>query len=412
MALSNNLEDVPSSFPHASDFASLDLDLIGTPVYITDKTLLEKNLKLLLKLQKESGVKVLIALKAFALHKLFPMINDYLKGASASSLFEARLAKEKINGEIHSYAPAYPDKDFPELLQYVDHVIFNSFQQLHRFLPQVQKATKKKSVGMRINPEHSEVKVAIYNPCALGSRLGVRRADFLADELSKLDGLHFHNLCELNSDALARTWTSVEAKFGEFLGQLKWLNLGGGHLITHPQYDLEVLKKVIANIKDKYPNLEVYLEPGEAISYNCGIVAASVLDIVPFGDTSSKAKSVILDFSPTAHAPDIIEMPYRPTVFSDGAFGREANQQSEDEHRYRLGGVSCLSGDIIGDYLFNDELKIGQKLFFGDMAHYTMVKNTHFNGIRPPAIAVSNIASGELELCKNFEYEDYKNRLS
>ena len=411
-------------FPQAEEalaFESLDLKNIPSPVHLTDEVALEKNLKILETAQQKTGAHVLLALKAFAQFSLFPLIASYLKGATASSLFEARLAYEELaakknlsgkNLEVHACAPAYPPEDFRELWGYLDHLVFNSFQQFRFFKKIIDEERKKKhvSLGLRVNPEHSEVKTRLYDPCAPGSRLGARLADFPGHEaeLEELEGLHFHSLCELGSDALARTWERFEKKFGDILPRLQWLNLGGGHHITAPDYDLELLCELLQKIRTKYKNLSLYLEPGEAVALNSGVLLASVLDIVPSPDGSYP--SAILDISATAHMPDVLEMPYRPEIFSRASWAAEASP--EHTYNYRLGGLTCLSGDVIGDYAFAEPLSLGQKLFFTDMAHYTMVKSSNFNGVRSPAIAIANTKSKKVRLIKKFAYEDYKSRLS
>ena len=389
-------------------FERLDLTNVATPVHITDEVSLEKNLKLLASIYQRSGAKILLALKAFAQFSLFSLVDRYLQGATSSSLFEARLARETMNGEVHICAPAYPPDDFAEILECVDHVVFNSFSQWKLFRTQISSCQRKVEIGMRINPEHSEVQTQLYDPCAHGSRLGVRLSDFPKGntDLDNMDGLHLHTLCELGADSLQRTWRVVEEKFGFLLPRLKWINLGGGHHITRPDYDVELLCAIIANIHGKYKDLTVYLEPGEAVALYSGVLVASVLDIVSTADPNLSV--AILDTSATAHMPDVLEMPYRPQVFTNGNWATEAGSK----YNYRLGGLTCLAGDVIGDYSFVEPLVIGQKLLFTDMAHYTMVKNTNFNGVRPPNIAIGNTSTGKVQVVKRFHYEDYKNRLS
>lgn len=377
-----------------------DVSEVQTPVYICDRGCLEDNLKILAGVATEAECKVLMALKGFAMFSLFPEIQQYLHGLSASSLDEALLAYEEFEGgEIHVYAPAYSDRDFPKLLDIADHLVFNSFSQWRRFRDQVQRRGAKVSCGIRVNPEHREVKVALYDPSAPYSRLGVTRANFEPDQLEGLDGLHFHTLCELNSDALLRTVAAVEEKFGAWLPRMKWVNFGGGHHITRPDYDRQLLCEIVRKFKEKY-GVEVYLEPGEAIALNIGVLVASVLDIINNG-----MDIAILDTSAAAHMPDVLEMPYRPEIVGAGKPG-------ELPHTYRLGGLTCLAGDVIGDYSFAKSLTIGQKLVFCDMAHYTMVKNNAFNGVRLPSIAIFDPATGTTEVVRRFSHEDYKNRLS
>ncbi|MFO7657823.1 MAG: carboxynorspermidine decarboxylase [Bacteroidales bacterium] len=372
---------------------------LQTPCYIVNESRIEENLRVIHSVQAATGAKVLLALKGFAMWSLFPLVKKYLPGITASSLNEALLGKEEFKGEVHVYAPAYSDHDFDELLRIADHISFNSLSQWNYF--------RKKITGscvmpaMRINPEHSEVKTQLYDPCAPYSRLGITLKNF-KEGLSDLDGitgLHFHNLCELNSDSLERTLAVVEKNFGFYFDRISWINFGGGHHISRPDYDIELLVRIINNFKAKYP-LEVYLEPGEAIALNTGVLVTTVLDVFNNG-----MDIAILDTSAAAHMPDVLEMPYRPMV-------RDGYLPNEKRFTYRLGGMTCLAGDIIGDYSFNEPLKPGQKLVFGDMSHYTMVKNTTFNGVTLPSIYICNSKTGELKLQKKFGYLDYKERLS
>lgn len=368
------------------------------PCYIIEEEALLRNLKILDSVQKQAGCKIIMALKGFAMFGVFPVIRQYLCGIAASSLDEARLGYEEFGGEVHVCAPAYAETEFDELLGYADYMVFNSFSQWRRFKARVTGSNRKVSCGMRINPEHSEVKVPIYDPCSPFSRLGITRGNFEENELDGITGLHFHNLCELNSDSLARTLKAVEDKFGFIFHRLKWINFGGGHHITRKDYDTDLLCSLIKDFK-KRRRLEVYLEPGEAIALNAGVLEASVLDII-----HNKMDIAILDTSAAAHMPDVLEMPYRPAI-------RGAGLPGEYRHTYRLGGMTCLAGDIIGDYSFPEPLKTGSRLVFEDMAHYTMVKNNTFNGIRLPSIAIRE-SSGNIRIIRRFGYEDYKNRLS
>lgn len=370
----------------------------STPCYIIEEEALLSNLKILDAVQKQAGCKIIMALKGFAMFGIFPVIRQYLCGVAASSLDEARLGYEEFGGEVHVCAPAYAETEFDELLGYADHMVFNSFSQWRRFKARVTGSNRKISCGIRINPEHSEVKVPIYDPCGPFSRLGTTRENFKENELDGITGLHFHNLCELNSDSLARTLKAVEDKFGSIFHRLKWINFGGGHHITRKDYDTDILSSLIKDFK-KRRHLEVYLEPGEAIALDAGVLEASVLDII-----HNKMDIAILDVSAAAHMPDVLEMPYRPAI-------RGAGLPGEYRHTYRLGGVTCLAGDIIGDYSFPKPLKAGSRLVFEDMAHYTMVKNNTFNGIRLPSIAIRE-SSGNIRIIRRFDYEDYKNRLS
>ncbi len=369
-----------------------------TPCYIIEEEALLRNLKILDSVQKQTGCKIIMALKGFAMFGVFPVIRQYLCGVAASSLDEARLGYEEFGGEVHVCAPAYIESEFEELISYSDHIIFNSFSQWEMYKPVIRKSSKKVTCGIRINPEHSEVKVPLYDPCGPFSRLGTTRESFEENELDGITGLHFHNLCELNSDSLARTLKTVEDKFGSFFNRIRWINFGGGHHITRKDYDVDLLCSLITDIKKLY-SLEVYLEPGEAIALNAGVLEASVLDII-----HNKMDIAILDTSAAAHMPDVLEMPYRPEITGAGLPG-------EYPYTYRLGGMTCLAGDIIGDYSFPEPLKRGSRIVFQDMAHYTMVKNNTFNGVRLPSIAIRK-SSGEVVVIRKFGYEDYKNRLS
>jgi len=378
---------------------SIDFNALPTPCYLVDEGLLVKNLEVLQDVQERTGCKILLALKGFSMFSVFPLVSIYLKGITASSLFEARLGYEEMGKEVHVYAPAYVPEEFPELMTYADHIVFNSFDQWRQFRGQVQaKEGKAISCGIRVNPEYSEINTPIYDPCFQHSRLGVTRANFRPGELDGLEGIHFHAMCEQNSDTLARIVQVVEEKFGPFIKQMKWLNLGGGHHITRPDYDIELLVQTILHLKERY-GVQIYLEPGEAIALNTGYLVSRVLDIVDNG-----MPIAILDTSAACHMPDVLEMPYRPQIIGSGLPG-------EKPHTYRLGGMTCLAGDVIGDYSFPQPLQPGDRLVFCDMAHYTMVKNNTFNGVNLPAIALYNEEEG-IRVIRRFGYEDFRNRLS
>lgn len=376
----------------------IDIQSLPTPSYLVDERLLIKNLELLNSVQERTGASILLALKGFSMFSVFPIIGKYLKGVTSSSLFEARLGYEEMGKEVHAYAPAYQDQEIDELLTYVDHIVFNSFDQWQRFKDKVKNHPRKIECGIRVNPEYSEIETPLYDPCYAYSRLGVTLPNFRPEELDGIDGLHFHTMCEQNSDTLERTLAVVEEKFGPYLKQMKWLNFGGGHHITRPDYDVDRLVANINRIKEKY-EVDVYLEPGEAIALNTGYLVATVLDIIDNGMSLA-----ILDTSATCHMPDVLEMPYRPVIIGGG-------QPGEHAHTYRLGGMTCLAGDVIGDYSFAEPLKPGDKLVFCDMAHYTMVKNHTFNGVNLPSIATYNEAEG-IKVIRTFHYEDYRSRLS
>jgi carboxynorspermidine decarboxylase len=371
---------------------------LTTPCYVVDEYLLEQNLKILADVQKRTGCRIIQALKGFALHDLFPLVKQYLPGVTASSLNEARLGREEFGGEVHLCAPAYSESEFPDLLSCSDHIVFNSFSQWRRFKPLIANCDKEIKCGIRINPQWSEVKVELYDPCKKHSRLGVTFAEFQEAELDGISGLHFHSLCELNSDSLERTLDAVEEKFGVFLKKMEWVNFGGGHHITRKDYDVDKLCNLIIEFKKRY-DLDVYLEPGEAVALNTGELIATVLDIV-----HNEMDIAVLDVSASAHMPDVLEMPYRPVIHDAGA-------ADEYPHVYKLGGNTCLAGDVIGDYSFKEPLQVGSKLRFMDMAHYTMVKNTAFNGVSLPSIAICNSNTGECRVVREFGYKDYRDRL-
>ncbi|UYO64709.1 carboxynorspermidine decarboxylase [Acetobacterium wieringae] len=369
---------------------------LPTPCYLVDESLLIKNLKILDQVQKATGCRILLAQKAFSMFSLYPLIGRYLAGTTASGLFEARLGREEMGGETHVFATAYRDDEFDEIIKYSDHIVFNSFNQWQKFKAKALAAGRE--CGIRINPECSTQDHAIYDPCSPGSRMGVARAQFQPALLEGISGLHFHTLCEQNADALEETLKAVEDHFGEFLLQLKWLNFGGGHHITRDDYDVEKLIACIKRIQETY-GLKVYLEPGEAVALNTGFLVATVLDLVDNG-----IHNAILDTSAACHMPDVLEMPYRPNIIG-------AALPDQKPFAYRLGGPTCLAGDIIGDYAFDEPLKIGDRLVFCDMAIYSMVKNNTFNGMNLPAIAIFT-EEKTIRMVKQFGYEDFKNRLS
>lgn len=368
-----------------------------TPAYVVEEKLLRQNLELLRQICQETGCKILLAQKAFSMYHFYPLIGRYLHGATASGIYEAKLAAEEMPGkENHIFSPAYKEKDMEEILQVCDHIVFNSFVQWKKYRKQARKAGKE--CGLRINPEHSTQEHAIYDPCAPGSRLGITPANFEENELDGITGLHFHCLCEQNADALEETLQAVEEKFGKYLYQMKWLNFGGGHHITRADYDVEKLKKLITYVQDKY-QVQVYLEPGEAVALRAGYLITEVLEIVQNGGM----QTAVLDTSAACHMPDVLEMPYRPPLYGSGEAG-------EKKYTYRLGGPTCLAGDIIGDYSFDEPLKVGARLCFEDMAIYSMVKNNTFNGMPlPDIIAVHD--DDTWEVVKHFGYQDFKQRL-
>ena len=373
------------------------LSLAPSPAYVVDLGRLRHNLAILDEVQRRSGARILMAMKAFSMWSVFPLISQTLKGVCASSPWEARLGREEFGGEVHSFAAAFKESDVTELLAISDHLVFNSFNQLERFRTLWEKSDV--SIGLRVNPQHSEGHTEIYDPCAPKSRLGIPRAEFEGRSLNGVDGLHFHTLCEQLFEPLERTATVFEEKFGEFLPQMKWLNLGGGHHITREGYDIDGLVELVRHFKGKY-GLEVYLEPGEAIAIGTGVLVSEVLDVV-----HNTMDIAILDVSATCHMPDCLEMPYRPAITN----GFDAG---EKPHTYRIGGPSCLAGDVLGDWSFEQPLTAGDRLCFEDMAHYTMVKTTTFNGIQHPAICTFEPENSELNVIRRFDYSDFKSKLS
>lgn len=376
-----------------------DFSGFETPCFVIDRVLLKKNLDTLNTVRHRTGARILLALKGFAMFSAAKLVSGYLDGTCASSPHEARLGREDFRGEVHSFAAAYSDRDFAECVELSDHIVLNSLSQYRHFLPEIKKHSDIKEFGLRINPEHRETEIEIYDPCGQHSRLGITRSHFPGQLPEFISGLHFHNLCQKNSDALDRTLAAVENSFGELLHQCRWVNFGGGHHITRPDYDLDLLCELIINFKNKY-NVQVYLEPGEAVALNAGFLVSTVLDIV-----HNDGMIAILDTSAAAHMPDVIEMPYRPCITGSG-------QPGVHPHTYRLGGLSCLAGDVIGDYSFPVPLKRGDRVVFTDMAIYTMVKTNTFNGIKLPDIIYYDSESGDVLHKKSFGYEDFRGRLS
>ncbi len=375
---------------------------VPTPCFVTDETLLEKNLGILKTVKERTGCRILLALKCFAMPRVFPLLKQVLDGVCASSPWEARLGREAFNGEVHTFAAAYSEHDIKALCLTADHLVFNSFGQLERFRPLVQKFTaaagRSIELGLRINPEHSEGTHAIYDPCAPGSRLGIRKKNFQENLLEGITGLHWHNLCEQDADCLARTIAAVEEKFGDSIPKMDYVNFGGGHHITRSDYNLDLLVSLINDFKDRW-KVQVYLEPGEAVALNAGFLVSEVLDII-----DADMKIAIMDASVPAHMPDVLEMPYRPNIIGSGRPG-------EKPYAYRIGGLSCLAGDVAGEYAFEEPLAVGDRLVFTDMAIYTMVKTNTFNGIQLPSIALLRSKDREIEIVRKFGYEEFVRRL-
>lgn len=386
--------------PH--NFKQFDPSRVPSPCFVIDTAAVERNLQILHRVQQESGAKVLAALKAFSCWNLAPLFRQYLSGTCASGLHEARLGREEYGGEVHCYSAAYKAEDLHEILQVADHVVFNSFSQWEKFKPMAMAAKAQRPelvFGLRINPEHSEGEVVLYDPCAPCSRMGVPLSQFKSELLDGISGLHFHTLCQQDLPPLARTLKTVEEKFGQWFGQLQWINFGGGHHITRADYQVDELITLIREFSAR-TGLQVYLEPGEATAIHSGVLVAEVLDIIWNG-----MPQAILDTSATCHMPDVLEMPYRAEILG-------ASLPEEFPHTYRLGGMTCLAGDVIGDYSFAEPLQPGQRLMFDDMSHYTMVKTTTFNGINLPSIALWDSRTDELQVIRQFGYLDFKQRLS
>ncbi len=377
---------------------NFDISQVPTPCYVIDEDLLEDNLRLLAKVQSDTGARILLAQKAFSMFSEYPLIGKFLSGTTASSLFEARLGYEEMGGETHIFAPAYTVEDFAELVKICDHIVFNSPRQFLKYKSVIDACGREISCGLRINPEYSEIETPIYNPCAPNSRMGTRLAELDGFDFDGISGLHFHTMCEQGADVLRRTVDVVDERFGHILEHMQWINFGGGHHITRKGYDLDVLYECIWRMQQKY-GLTVYLEPGEGVVLDTGFFVTSVLDTVKNG-----MDIAILDSSAACHMPDVLEMPYRPPLLGSG-------EPYEKKYTYRLAGNTCLAGDVIGDYSFDEPLCEGARLVFGDMALYTMVKNNTFNGINLPSIATYSRDKG-LRVIRRFGYEDFKGRLS
>lgn len=383
---------------------------IPTPCYVMEEEKLRKNLSLIQSVARRANVEIILAFKAFALWKSFPIFREYIHHTTASSLYEAMLAYHEFGSKAHTYSPAYTEEDFPSILECSSHITFNSFSQLEKYFSLVREFNKSHepvSCGIRVNPEYSEVEVELYNPCAPGSRFGVRSVE-MPDVLPQgIEGFHCHCHCESSSYELERTLVHLEEKFSKWFPQLKWLNLGGGHLMTRSDYDVDHLVKLLNGLHERYPNLRIILEPGSAFAWQTGPLVANVVDIV----SSSGIRTAVLNVSFTCHMPDCLEMPYQPKVRGAETLEPDAvKTTSPEEHVYRLGGNSCLSGDYMGSWKFDHELQVGEQIILEDMIHYTTVKTTMFNGISHPSIGILH-TDGTFELYRKFTYEDYKNRM-
>ena len=386
----------------------LDIQSVPSPCYVMEETLLRKNLSLIRKVGEEAGVEIILAFKAFALWKSFPIFREYIQHTTASSLYEARLAYLEFGSKAHTYSPAYTDDTFDEIMRCSSHITFNSFSQFHRFYPRIKTFGEPISCGIRVNPEYSEVQVELYNPCAPGSRFGVT-SDMLPEVLPEdIEGFHCHCLCESSSYEFERTLEHFEQHFSPWLSQLKWVNFGGGHLMTRKDYDTDHLIRVLKSFKSRYPHLSVILEPGSAFAWQTGPLVSTIVDIVE----NHGIRTAILNVSFTCHMPDCLEMPYQPDVRNAESLPADAVKTApKSEHVYRLGGNSCLSGDYMGSWRFDHELQIGERIVFEDMIHYTIVKTNMFNGIHHPSIAIWH-SDDTLEVCRTFRYEDYRDRMS
>ncbi len=376
---------------------SIDFASIPTPSYLVDERLLIKNLEKLKKVEKEAGIEIILAFKAFSLWRLFPLVKKYFTKAAASGEYEARLAFEELGKPAHTYCPAFSENNFDQVLQYSSHITFNSLNQYDKFSSYLNDQNPNISAGLRVNPGYSEVEVDLYNPALPGSRLGIGMDELENGLPGGIKGFHFHNLCESTSFALEKTLQAFEKNFGRFLPSLEWVNMGGGHLITSKEYDIDHLISLLTNFKKKY-NVKVILEPGSAFAWETGCLVSEILDIVE----RNGIRTAMLDVSFTAHMPDCLEMPYKPRIVG-------AVSPGKGSHKYRMGGVSCLAGDYMGDWFFNKELKVGDKIIFEDMIHYTIVKTTMFNGVSHPRIGLWK--DGQYHLLRDFNYFDYKNRM-
>lgn len=372
---------------------------LPSPCYVLDEQLLRRNLQLIKSVKDRAGVNIILAFKAFALWEAFPIVREYIPTSTASSIHEARLAYEELGCLAHTYSPAYTDASFDDILRYSSHITFNSLSQFNHFANRVAAYHRHISCGLRINPEFSDVETDLYNPCAPGSRLGVIADNLPATLPAGIEGLHFHTLCESTSYDLERTLAVVEERFAPWLSQVKWLNMGGGHLMTRKDYDVEHLIKLLTDFRARHQHLQLIMEPGSAFAWQTGTLETTIVDIVE----NHGIRTAIIDASFACHMPDCLEMPYKPAI-------RGAKEGGETPYTYRMGGNSCLSGDFVGDWSFDTPLAIGDRIIFEDMIHYTIVKTTMFNGVPHPAIAIRK-ADGNIQLCKQFTYDDYRNRM-
>ena len=401
----NNLAREAAMKAANGDFPeSITKKVKSTPCFLISEKPLRRNLEVLASVKNRTGAKILIALKAFAMHRAFPVIREYLDGVCASGPMESRLGKELFCKEVHTFGPAYSEEDMEELLKYSDVIIFNSVSQWKKYRGAIAKCGRKIEIGLRVNPMYSEVDTDLYNPALPGAGLGILPEELYGESLEGVDGLHFHTLCENNADALAHVLKHFEKLYGKYIPKMNWVNFGGGHHITRIDYNVDLLIKLINDFKKKY-GVQVHLEPGEAVVLNTGVLISKVLDVVHGKGLSEDGGVAILDTSAEAHMPDVLAMPYRPDILGAG-------ERDEKKYRYKLRGLTCLAGDIIGDYSFDKPLREGSRIIFIDMALYTMVKTTTFNGIRLPSIAFYNAKTKRVEIVRSFGYDDYMRRLS
>jgi carboxynorspermidine decarboxylase len=379
-----------------ADFPTEITDRVETPCYLISREVIKRNCELLSSVQNRTGAKILLALKAFAMPAVFDIISEHLHGVCASGPIEAQMGREEFGREVHTYSPAFKDEQFERTVRFSDHIVFNSISQWNLFKDKIPAG---KEVGLRCNPGHAEVEVDLYNPCIPGSRFGVNPSDLDGIDLTGIDGLHFHAMCEQNADVLVRVLESFEKRFGHLIDKMKWINFGGGHHITREDYDVELLVETILDFRERHNGINVYLEPGEAVVLNAGVFVTQVLDTIENG-----MDIAVLDCSAETHMPDVLAMPYRPHLIRAG----EPGERKKD---YKLGGISCLAGDFIGTYSFNKPLKRGDRLVFTDMALYSFVKNTTFNGVELPDLTMFD-SKGNIEVVRRFGYEDYKGRVS
>lgn len=383
------------------DFPKQITDRAETPCYLISEDVIRRNCEILDSVQKRTGAKILLAMKAFALPKVFPIIREYLHGVCASGPIEAQMGREEFDREVHTYSPAFTKDQMQRTIKFSDHIVFNSVSQWHAHRDAIKASGKNIEIGLRCNPGHAEVEIDLYNPCIPGSRFGVNPEDLENIDLTGISGLHFHAMCEQDSDVLVRVLASFEKRFGHLIDRMEWINFGGGHHITRHDYDIELLVNTINVFRKRHNNIRVYLEPGEAVVLNAGVFITQVLDIIRNG-----VDIIIADSSAETHMPDVLAMPYRPHLVGSG------EAAADNKHTYKIGCISCLAGDFIGLYSFDEPVKTGQRLVFTDMALYSFVKNTNFNGVELPSLITFSLEKGTFDIVRKFGYEDYRSRLA